>query len=60
MADAYHAKYGWPATVAGDAFDAPYGAHRRVPPCRCEVRPTTVYGLGTDEDQAPRSTRWRF
>jgi nitroimidazol reductase NimA-like FMN-containing flavoprotein (pyridoxamine 5'-phosphate oxidase superfamily) len=62
VADAYHAKYGWPATVAGDGFDAPYGAPTAGPPPYhvYEVRPTTVYGLGTDEDQAPRSTRWRF
>ena len=62
VADAYAAKYGWPPTVDGDAFDAPYGAPTAGPPPYevYEMTPTAVYGFGTDEEHAPRSTRWRF
>ncbi|HZM30040.1 MAG TPA: pyridoxamine 5'-phosphate oxidase family protein [Acidimicrobiales bacterium] len=62
VAEAYGAKYGWPARVAGDAFDAPYGAPTAGPPPYqvYAVRPRAVYAFGTDEELAPRSTRWRF
>jgi hypothetical protein len=61
-ADAYHEKYGWPAVVKDGAFDAPYGAPSAGPPPYrpYAVVPATVYGLGTDERFAPRSTRYRF
>ena len=62
IAAAYHTKYEWPVTVIANSFDAPYGAPAAGPP---PYRPyaltlRTVYGFGTDERYAPRSTRWRF
>lgn len=62
VADAYREKYGWPPVVVDGAFDAPYGAPTAGPPPYevYEVTPTVVYGLGTDEEHAPRSTRWTF
>jgi nitroimidazol reductase NimA-like FMN-containing flavoprotein (pyridoxamine 5'-phosphate oxidase superfamily) len=62
VADAYNAKYQWPATVAGGAFDAPYGAPTAGPPPYevYEITPVVAYGFGTDETLAPRSTRWEF
>jgi Pyridoxamine 5'-phosphate oxidase len=62
IAGAYHAKYDWPVTVADDVFDAPYGAPAAGPPPYqpYAVTPRTVYGFGTNERYAPRSTRWRF
>jgi Pyridoxamine 5'-phosphate oxidase len=62
IAGAYHAKYGWPVTVTAAAFDAPFGAPAAGPPPYqpYAVTPRTVYGFGTDEHYAPRSTRWRF
>ena len=55
-------KYGWPPTVADGAFDAPYGAPTAGPPPYevYEITARTVYGFGTDEEHAPRSTRWRL
>ena len=60
--EAYRAKYGWPAAVVGDAFDAPFGAPTAGPPPYrpYAITPHTVYGIGTDEEMAPLSTRWRF
>jgi nitroimidazol reductase NimA-like FMN-containing flavoprotein (pyridoxamine 5'-phosphate oxidase superfamily) len=62
VADAYNEKYGWPPTVADGVFDAPYGAPTAGPPPYevYEIAPTVVYGFGTDEVHAPRSTRWSF
>jgi nitroimidazol reductase NimA-like FMN-containing flavoprotein (pyridoxamine 5'-phosphate oxidase superfamily) len=62
VADAYDEKYGWQPTVAGGAFDAPYGAPTAGPPPYevYEITPTVVFGFGTDEVHAPRSTRWSF
>ncbi|MGH9027697.1 MAG: pyridoxamine 5'-phosphate oxidase family protein [Acidimicrobiia bacterium] len=62
IAAIYHAKYGWPVTVTGSAFDAPYGAPAAGPPPYqpYAITPQTVYGFGTEEEWAPRSTRWRF
>jgi nitroimidazol reductase NimA-like FMN-containing flavoprotein (pyridoxamine 5'-phosphate oxidase superfamily) len=62
VADAYRAKYGWPPTVRDGAFDGPYGAPTAGPPPYevYEITPTVVYGFGTDEEHAPRSTRWQF
>jgi nitroimidazol reductase NimA-like FMN-containing flavoprotein (pyridoxamine 5'-phosphate oxidase superfamily) len=62
VADAYASKYEWPATVADGAFDAPYGAPTAGPPPYqvYVITPTAAYGFGTDEEHAPRSTRWEF
>lgn len=62
VAAAYHAKYEWPVTVVDGGFDAPYGAPAAGPPPYqpFAITPTTVYGFGTNEFFAPRSTRWRF
>jgi uncharacterized pyridoxamine 5'-phosphate oxidase family protein len=62
VAEAYRSKYEWPVTVRGGAFDAPYGAPAAGPPPYqpYAVTPTVVFGFGTDERFAPRSTRWTF
>lgn len=62
IAQAYAEKYGWPVTIAGSAFDAPYGAPTAGPPPYqpYEIVPATVFAFGTDDDHAPRTTRWRF
>lgn len=62
IAECYRSKYGWPVTATAAGFDAPFGAPSAgVPPYRViEVRPTAVYGFGTDERWARRSTRWDF
>lgn len=59
---AYRAKYQWPEEVVDGAFVAPFGAPAAGPPPYqpYAVTPTTVYGFGTNEAFAPRSTRWRF
>jgi len=48
-------EYGWPSTVR----DGTYGAPTAGPPPSevYEITPTVVYGFGTDDDHAPRSTR---
>jgi nitroimidazol reductase NimA-like FMN-containing flavoprotein (pyridoxamine 5'-phosphate oxidase superfamily) len=62
VADAYRAKYGWPVTVREGAFDAPYGAPTSGPPPYevYRVKPAVIFGFGTDDESAPRSTRWEF
>lgn len=62
VAEAYASKYEWPVTVRNGAFEAAYGAPTAGPPPYeiYVVRPTVVFGFGTDEAFAPRSTRWRF
>lgn len=63
VADAYRRKYGWPVTVTADgAFDAPFGAPAAgAPPYRVYAfEPVTVWGFGTDDRYAARSTRWDF
>lgn len=62
VAEAYRTKYGWPVTLRDGAFDAPYGAPTAGPPPYqpYAITPTIIYGLGTNEPYAPRSTRWRF
>lgn len=62
VAAAYHAKYEWPVTARDGAFHAPYGAPAAGPPPYqpYAITPVTVYGFGTDERYAMRSTRWRF
>jgi hypothetical protein len=62
VAEAYRAKYGWPVTVIGTAFDAPYGAPTAGPPPYqpYRIRPATVFGFVNDPALGPSSTRWRF
>jgi hypothetical protein len=63
VAEAYHRKYGWPVEVQDDAtFDAPFAAPSAGPPpfVVFAFEPVTVRGFGTDEELAPRSTRWDF
>ena len=62
VADAYRSKYEWPVTVHTGAFDAPYGAPTAGPPPYevYELTFSTVFGFGTDEAFAPRTTRWQF
>jgi hypothetical protein len=63
VAEAYRRKYGWPVTASGDgALDAPFGAPAAgPPPYRAHgFEPVTVWGFGTDERYAERSTRWDF
>jgi hypothetical protein len=62
ISQAYLAKYGWPTTVVDGAFEAPYGAPTAGPPPYepWRIEPTALYAFGTDDDHAPRSTRWRY
>jgi hypothetical protein len=63
VAEAYHRKYGWPVAVTPDgAFDAPFGAPAAGPPPYrvYAYEPVTVWGFGTDDRYATRSTRWDF
>ncbi len=62
LAETYRAKYGWPVTVVGGAFDAPYGAPTAGPPPYhpYEITPVTVYGFGTADEYGGRTTRFRF
>ncbi len=59
---AYDDKYGWPVTIEGDAFTAPYGAPTAGPPpyAPYAIVPETVFAFGTDDNRAPRSARFRF
>ena len=59
---AYQDKYGWPVTVVGDAFHAPYAAPTAGdPPYRVyELTPVVAYAFGTGDNPAERSTRFRF
>ena len=63
IAEAYRHKYGWPVVVTPDgAFDAPFGAPAAGPPPYqvYAFEPVTVWGFGTDDRYADRSTRWDF
>jgi Pyridoxamine 5'-phosphate oxidase len=62
VAEAYRAKYDWPVTVTGSAFDAPYGAPTAGPPpyLPFEITPATVFGFGTADGFAGRTTRFAF
>jgi uncharacterized pyridoxamine 5'-phosphate oxidase family protein len=62
VAEAYRTKYGWPLTVRGGELHAPYGAPAAGPPPYrpYAVIPDVIFGLGTSDALAPRSTRWRF
>ena len=58
----YVEKYGWPVRVRDHAFHAPYGAPTAGPPPYdvYAIRPRKVFAFGTDDDLAPRSTRFTF
>ncbi len=60
VADVYGSKYNWRVTVHDGAYSADFGAPSAGPPPYelYEVRPTKVFGLGTDEPYG--ATRWRF
>jgi nitroimidazol reductase NimA-like FMN-containing flavoprotein (pyridoxamine 5'-phosphate oxidase superfamily) len=62
VAEAYRAKYGWPLTVREGELHAPFGAPTAGPPPYrpYAVAPEVIFGMGTNETLAPRSTRWRF
>ena len=62
VAQAYRAKYNWPVTVTGGAFDAPYGAPTAGSPpyYPYEITPVTVFGFGTADEDGGRTTRYRF
>ena len=62
IGEAYQDKYGWPVTVVGDAFSAPYAAPTAgLPPYRVyELTPTVAYAFGTGDNLAERSTVFRF
>jgi Pyridoxamine 5'-phosphate oxidase len=62
IAAVYRDKYGWPVTVVGDAFHAPYAAPTAGhPPYQVyELTPVVAYAFGTDGNLAERSTRFRF
>jgi Pyridoxamine 5'-phosphate oxidase len=58
--DAYASKYGWPLTIQGGTFFAPYGAPSAGPPPYDAYRftPATAFGLGMTEPYG--ATRWHF
>ena len=60
VAELYASKYGWRLSVREGVYLADYGAPSAGPPPYelYEVRPTTVFGLGTEEPFG--ATRWRF
>jgi hypothetical protein len=62
VAEAYRTKYGWPVTVTGSAFDAPYGAPTAGPSpyFPYEIMPATVFAFGTADEYSGRTTRYRF
>lgn len=51
---------GWPATVEGDAFTAPFSAPSAGPPpwALYRLRIETVFGVATEEPHG--ATKWRF
>jgi nitroimidazol reductase NimA-like FMN-containing flavoprotein (pyridoxamine 5'-phosphate oxidase superfamily) len=53
---------GWPATVKGDAFEAPFYAPTSgpAPYDLYKLTPTVAFGFGTTEENAEHPTRWRF
>jgi hypothetical protein len=62
IGEVYQDKYGWPVTVVGNAFSAPYAAPTAGPPPYrvYELTPTVAYAFGTGNNLAERSTRFRF
>jgi pyridoxamine 5'-phosphate oxidase-like protein len=59
LAEVYDAQ-GWPTTVEGDAFTAPYNAPSAGPPPwdLYEFTPGTAFGVATAKPDG--ATRWRF
>jgi hypothetical protein len=57
---ARYAAQGWPATVSGGAFTAPYSASSAGPPPwdLYVITPVTAFGVATAEPNG--ATRWRF
>ncbi len=61
VAQAYDSKYQWPIEIRDGAFYAEGAPTAGPPPFHVyELQPTSVFGFGTDEAFADRSTRWRF
>ncbi|HUP26819.1 MAG TPA: pyridoxamine 5'-phosphate oxidase family protein [Chloroflexia bacterium] len=62
VAEVYRTVNGWPATVQGEGFDAPFSAPTTGPAPYdvYEVTPTIAYAFGTEEGNVYRSTRYRF
>jgi len=62
VAAAYADTYNWPVTIEDDAYLAPYGAPTAGdPPYQLfAFTPVRAYAFGTNEEHAPRSTRWTF
>jgi uncharacterized pyridoxamine 5'-phosphate oxidase family protein len=61
VARAYDSKYQWPVEIRDGAFHAEGAPTAGPPPFHVfELQPTSVFGFGTDEAFADRSTRWRF
>lgn len=60
IARRYNEQGGWPVTVDGDAFTAPYSAPSAGPPpwYLYEVTPTTAFGVAYKEPHG--ATRWEF
>jgi general stress protein 26 len=57
-----YADSGWPASVQDGAFTYDFSAPSAGPPpwYLYEVRPTTVFGVLSAENEAGGATRWRF
>ena len=55
-----YAAQGWPVSVSGDAFTAPYSAPSAGPPPwnLYVLRPSTAFGVATADPSG--ATRWRF
>jgi hypothetical protein len=51
---------GWPATVEGDAFTAPFSAPSAGPPPWHLFRVTVSTAVGVAGEGPPGATRWRF
>ena len=62
VGEAYGDRHGWPVTVVDGAFEATYGAPSAGPPPYQPhvLVPERAYAFGTDEDLAPRTTRFTF
>lgn len=62
VADIYIKQHGWNVTVKDMAFDAPYGAPAAGPPPYYvyKLQPEVIFGFGTTEKFASKTTRWRF
>jgi Pyridoxamine 5'-phosphate oxidase len=61
LADEYN-RLGWPVTVQGDVFDAPFSAPTTGPAPYTVYRatPTVAFAFGTSENTVSKGTRYRF